>query len=97
MAQDLVSISLEKFKVQVPMMSLGILKDLYFRVIQWKRNWGDKIDVQAFYSMLRKEAVIHRELTRRKLTDNQDFQRWKGELQNYMTRDGRIVHLRRNK
>lgn len=69
---------------------LSTLKNLYFRIILWKRRNGDKAPTKAFYMMLRKESIIHRELTRRGLTKELDFKQWKDDLQRRLTKDGRI-------
>lgn len=95
MSQDLVTLSMAKLKLQLPIMSLGVIKDLIFRIALWKRNNGDKVPEYVFGDMLRKEAVIIRELSKRKMTSGQDFRQWLSALQVGLTKDGRISPVRK--
>ncbi len=93
----------EKFLIAVPddvlrtsasELSLGELKNLYYRAILWKRRNGDKAANELFGMVLRKEAIIHREMTRRGYTELDEFRAWKSNLQRNLTKDGRIGQRR---
>lgn len=88
----LVKITPAGLRIRIAGMSLQNVKDIYFRLVQWKRCFADRANPELFASMLRKESIVQRELSARKLTDSPEFRQWKHELQQSLTRDGRIVH-----
>jgi len=71
MAQDLIKISLEKFVLQLPIISDRALINLYEALCQWLRNEGKKIGTilpeTVLLDILRKQAKIEKELYSRGL------------------------------
>lgn len=90
MAQDLTTVSIESFRLQMPRMSTGVLSDLFFRISLWKRNNADKTSDEKLLDMIRKQAAIRRELTYRGITRTPEFQAWKTNMERNLTKDGRI-------
>lgn len=90
MSQDLFKLTLDQLRITVKLMDLHALKSLYEKIIQWKRCYADKTEEPKLLEMLRKQSIIHREFSARKLTEKPDFLEWQRKMETRMTRDGRI-------
>jgi hypothetical protein len=84
-SQDLLKISPDALQLQLPSLSFGTLKDLYFRLYQHMRNKGDLINDQELINIQRKLSKIQGELNRRHKLSN-EFAVWEKKLMHDLRR-----------
>lgn len=85
MAQDLLKISPEALRLQLPSLSFGTLKELYVRLYQHMRNYGKIIGDQELIQIQRKLSKIQGELNSRSKL-GKDFNEWEGKLMRKLKR-----------
>ncbi len=90
MAKDLFMLTLDQLRLTVKLMDLAALKSLYEKIILWKRKYADKVDDIKLADILRRETIVHRQLTLLGVTELKDFREWQHKLETKMTRTGRI-------